>query len=78
MPQYIRTFYADPGEKRKSEKGRRGRRKRMKILSIRRGFQADHSSTSYEFFAVEKPLNRSQREAVSDLSSRANLFESLF
>jgi hypothetical protein len=50
----------------------------MKILSIRRGFQADHSSTSYEFFAVEKPLNRSQREAVSDLSSRANLFESLF
>jgi len=44
----------------------------MKILSIRRGFQADHSSTSYEFFAVEKPLNRSQREAVSDLSSRAN------
>ena len=44
----------------------------MKILSIRRGFQADHSSTSYEFFAVEKALDRSQREAVSDLSSRAN------
>ncbi len=44
----------------------------MRILSIRKGFQADHSSTSYEFFAVEKSLNRSEREAVADLSSRAN------
>lgn len=43
----------------------------MKILSIRKGFQADHSSTSYEFFAIEKPLSRSEREKVASLSSRA-------
>ena len=43
----------------------------MKILSIRKGFQADHSSTSYEFFAIDKPLNRSEREKVASLSSRA-------
>jgi len=43
----------------------------MKILSIRRGFQADHSSTSYEFLALEKPLSRSEREKVARLSSRA-------
>ncbi|MBI4667854.1 MAG: hypothetical protein HY747_01515 [Elusimicrobia bacterium] len=43
----------------------------MKILSIRRGFQADHSSTSYEFFALDKPLDQSQREKVAKLSSRA-------
>jgi len=43
----------------------------MKILSIRKGFQADHSSTSYEFFAIEKPLTRSARAAVASLSSRA-------
>ncbi|MFQ5722534.1 MAG: hypothetical protein ACE5GI_08580 [Candidatus Aminicenantales bacterium] len=43
----------------------------MKILSIRRGFQADHSSTSYEFFALDKPLSRSEREKVASLSSRA-------
>ena len=43
----------------------------MKIISIRKGFQADHSSTSYEFFAVEKPLTTSEREEVSCLSSRA-------
>lgn len=44
----------------------------MKILSIRKGFQADHSSTSYEFLAIDKPLNHTEREDVSDLSSRAN------
>jgi len=43
----------------------------MKILSIRKGFQADHSSTSYEFFAIDKPLSRSEREGVASLSSRA-------
>jgi len=43
----------------------------MKILSIRKGFQADHSSTSYEFFAIEKPLSRSERGKVASLSSRA-------
>ena len=43
----------------------------MKILSIRKGFQADHSSTSYEFLAIDKPLSRSDREKVAGLSSRA-------
>ncbi|TKJ46339.1 hypothetical protein CEE34_08980 [Candidatus Aerophobetes bacterium Ae_b3a] len=43
----------------------------MKILTIRKGFQADHSSTSYEFFAIEKPLSRSERGKVASLSSRA-------
>ncbi|PIV52650.1 MAG: hypothetical protein COS17_08155, partial [Elusimicrobia bacterium CG02_land_8_20_14_3_00_37_13] len=43
----------------------------MRILSIRKGFQADHSSTSYEFFAIDKPLTRSERENVAKLSSRA-------
>jgi hypothetical protein len=43
----------------------------MKILSIRKGFQADHSSTSYEFFAVDRPLTASERKNVSSLSSRA-------
>lgn len=43
----------------------------MEIISIRKGFHADHSSTSYEFYAVEKPLTKSQRERVGRLSSRA-------
>lgn len=43
----------------------------MRIISIRKGFQADHSSTSYEFFAVDKPLDRADRTAVAGLSSRA-------
>ena len=43
----------------------------MKIFSIRSGFHVDHSSTSYEFYAVDKPLNSSGRKAVASLSSRA-------
>lgn len=43
----------------------------MKILSIRKGFQGDHSSTSYEFYAIDKPLNKSEQAAVGSLSSRA-------
>ena len=42
----------------------------MKILSVRRGFLADHSSTSYEFLAVDRPLDSKARAAVSRLSSR--------
>ncbi len=42
----------------------------MKILSIRRGFLADHSSTSYEFLAVDKPLDARARAEVGRLSSR--------
>jgi hypothetical protein len=44
----------------------------MKILSVRRGFLADHSSTSYEFVALDKPLSSEARAAVGDLSSRAD------
>ena len=44
----------------------------MEILSIRRGFASDHSSTSYEFLAVDKPLGKKERAEVSRLSSRAN------
>lgn len=44
----------------------------MKILSVRRGFTSDHSSTSYEFAAIDKPLDRDARSNVSSLSSRAN------
>jgi len=42
----------------------------MKILSVRRGFASDHSSTSYEFLAVDRPLGREAREQVRALSSR--------
>lgn len=44
----------------------------MKILSVRKGFTPDHSSTSYEFYAIDKPLEKTQRQAVAKLSSRAN------
>lgn len=44
----------------------------MKIISVSRGFTADHSSTSYEFLAVDKPLNAEQRKAVRSLSSRCS------
>ena len=43
----------------------------VRILSVRRGFLADHSSTSYEFLAVDKPLGAKARAAVSRISSRA-------
>jgi len=43
----------------------------MRILSVRRGFLADHSSTSYEFLAIKNPLGAEARAAVSRLSSRA-------
>lgn len=43
----------------------------MKILSVRKGFASDHSSTSYEFLAVDKPLSENAQAAVASLSSRA-------
>jgi len=43
----------------------------MKIISIRKGFTSDHSSTSYEFLAVEKALGKNERSEVASLSSRA-------
>ena len=44
----------------------------MKIISVRKGFTADHSSTSYEFLAIDEPLNQEEINKVSSLSSRAN------
>ena len=44
----------------------------MEMLSIRRGFRADHSSTSYEFLAAEEPLDEEARKEVGSLSSRTN------
>jgi hypothetical protein len=42
----------------------------MRILSIRRNFEADHSSSSYEFFALDK-LTLDQREAVRALTGES-------
>lgn len=44
----------------------------MRIISARRGFTSDHSSTSYEFAGIDKPLDKDARSKVSSLSSRAN------
>lgn len=44
----------------------------MKIISVRKGFASDHSSTSYEFLAVDRPLDKKARAVVSSLSSRAD------
>ena len=43
----------------------------MKIISIRNGFTADHSSTSYEFLAIDRPLNTEARAQIAKLSRRA-------
>ncbi|MBU0493172.1 MAG: hypothetical protein KKA73_05410 [Chloroflexi bacterium] len=42
----------------------------MRILSVRRGFDADHSSSSYEFFAFQK-LTPEQRAAVQQLTDES-------
>ena len=44
----------------------------MKIISVHQGFARDHSSTSYQFLAVDKPLSEKARRDVSSLSRRAN------
>ena len=43
----------------------------MKIISVHKGFACDHSSTSYELLAVDKPLGQAAIRSVSSLSSRA-------
>jgi len=43
----------------------------MKIISIRNGFTADHSSTSYEFLALDRALDAEARADVAKLSRRA-------
>ena len=42
----------------------------MRILSIRRAFDADHSSSTYEFFAFER-LTAEQRAAVQQLTGKS-------
>jgi hypothetical protein len=42
----------------------------MRILSVRRSYQADHSSSSYEFFALDQ-LTSKQREAVHSLTGES-------
>ena len=43
----------------------------MKIIAVHKGFACDHSSTSYQFLAVDKPLDEKARRAVASLSRRA-------
>ncbi|MEN6520327.1 MAG: hypothetical protein ABFD46_04140 [Armatimonadota bacterium] len=43
----------------------------MKIISVRRGFTSDHSSTSYEFAAIDRPLDDEAQDSVASLSRRA-------
>lgn len=45
---------------------------KMRIISIRKGFTSDHSSTSYEFLAVDKALGKKEKAEVTSLSRRAN------
>lgn len=42
----------------------------MRILSVRRHFEADHSSSTYEFFALQR-LTPEQREAVHALTGES-------
>jgi hypothetical protein len=44
----------------------------MKIISVRKGFTSDHSSTSYEFLAVDKALGKKEKAEVASLSRRAD------
>ena len=44
----------------------------MNIISIRRGFECNHNSSNYEFFASEKPLTTPQRRNVVGYSSRSS------
>jgi hypothetical protein len=45
----------------------------MHILRSRRGFQADHSSSSYLFYAVEKPVSAEGQRLAHRYSSRAEV-----
>ncbi len=44
----------------------------MRIISIRKGFTSDHSSTSYEFLAVDKALGKKEKAEVAALSRRTD------
>lgn len=45
----------------------------MQILRVRRGFQADHSSSSYLFYAADKPVSEQGRRIAHRYSSRADV-----
>jgi hypothetical protein len=47
----------------------------MRILRLRRGFQADHSSSSYLFYAVDRPVSAEGRAAARRYSSRAEVHD---
>jgi len=44
----------------------------MRIISIKKGFASDHSSTSYEFLAVDKALGKEEKAEVASLSRRTD------
>ena len=43
----------------------------MKIISIRQGFECDHSSSNYEFFSSERELTEKERRNVAGYSNRS-------
>jgi hypothetical protein len=45
----------------------------MRILRLRRGFQADHSSSSYLFYAADQPVNAEGQAIAHRFSSRADV-----
>src|SRR5262249_52401033 len=47
----------------------------MRILRVRRGFQADHSSSSYLFYAVDRPVSAKGQAVAHRFSSRADVDE---
>lgn len=47
----------------------------MRILRLRRGFQADHSSSSYLFYAVDHPVSAKGQQFAHRFSSRAEVDE---
>jgi hypothetical protein len=47
----------------------------MRILRIRRGFQADHSSSSYLFYAIDHPVSAKGQQVAHRFSSRADVDE---
>jgi hypothetical protein len=47
----------------------------MRVLRVRRGFQADHSSSSYLFYAVDHEVSRKGQEVAHRYSSRAEVDE---
>ncbi len=47
----------------------------MRILRLRRGFQADHSSSSYLFYAADQPVSAKGQQLANRYSSRAEVDE---